>query len=264
MRLPLSVAMISFNEEHVIRRTLTAVRELAAEIIVVDSHSTDATREIAAELGARVFEEDWKGHIAQKSSALAKCTEPWILSLDCDEVVSPELAAAIVRAVRDPDADGYMVNRRTIYLGRALKHMWQPDWKLRLVRRDASPAWGGYDPHDSLSIRGEVRKLRPGVLDHYSYADLNDHFTRLVGYARIAASSYHERGQRAGLGKLLFSPVAGVLKSYVLRGGFLDGMPGLIAAGSKYVYVLLKYCFLWELDHPGSRRPSRDGKETPR
>ncbi len=249
MRLPLSVAMISFDEEQNIRRTLEAVREIASEIVVVDSHSTDRTREIAAELGARVFEEDWKGHIAQKNSALAKCSQPWILALDCDEVVSPGLRDAIVAAVREPAADGYLVNRRTVYLGRTLRHMWQPDWKLRLLRRDANPVWGGYDPHDSLRIDGRTARLHGGFLEHHSYRDLDDHFRRLVGYARIAARSYHEQGRRSGVGKILFSPLAGVFKSYVLRGGFLDGMPGLIAAASKYVYVLFKYCFLWELEH---------------
>ena len=261
-RLPLSVAIIAFNEAHIIGRTLDAVREIASEIVVVDSHSTDETREIARRLGARVFEEDWKGHIAQKNSALEKCTQPWILALDADEIVSPGLRAAIAAAVRRPAADGYLVNRRTVYLGRPLRHMWQPDWKLRLVHRDANPVWGGYDPHDSLRIGGRTARLRGGFLEHHSYRDLDDHFRRLVAYARIAARSYHEQGRRAGAGTILFSPVAGVLKSYVLRGGFLDGMPGLIAAASKYAYVLFKYCFLWELEH----RPaaSEEGRNEPR
>jgi len=249
MRLPLSVAMISFDEEDTIRKTIEAVREIASEIVVVDSHSTDRTREIARELGARVFEEDWKGHIAQKNSALGKCSEPWILALDCDELVSPGLRDSIVAAVNDPSADGYLVNRRTVYLGRTLRHMWQPDWKLRLVRRGAKPVWGGYDPHDSLSIEGTTAKLGGGFLEHYSYRDLDDHFRRLVGYARIAAQSYHARGKRSGAGKIVLSPLAGVFKSYILRGGFLDGMPGLIAAASKCAYILFKYCFLWELEH---------------
>ncbi len=263
MELPLSVSMISFNEERIVGRTLEAVRDIAAEIIVVDSHSTDRTREIAAAAGAKVFEEDWKGHIAQKNSALAKCSQPWILALDCDEVVSPDLKAAIVDAVRSPAADGYLVNRRMVYLGRRLEHMWQPDWKLRLVRRQASPAWGGYDPHDSLRITGSVRKLKKGFLEHHSYADLDDHFTRLVRYAKTSAESYHRRGRRSGVAKLVLSPVARVLRLYVLQGGFLDGVPGLIAAGSAYVSVLLKYCYLWELEHtpPGAEgRPAGESK----
>jgi glycosyltransferase involved in cell wall biosynthesis len=249
MQLPLSVALISFNEEDNIGRTLEAVRGIAAEIVVVDSHSTDRTREIARRMGARVFEEDWKGHIAQKNSALDRCTQPWILALDCDEVVSEGLRDAIAAAVTEPAADGYLVNRRTVYLGRTLEHMWQPDWKLRLVRREANPVWGGYDPHDSLSLDGTTSRLHGGFLEHHSYRDLDDHFRRLVGYARIAAHSYHEHGKRSGPGKIVFSPLAGVLKSYILRGGFLDGMPGLIAASSKLAYILFKYCFLWELEH---------------
>jgi len=252
MRLPLSVAIISFDEEDNIRRTLEAVRPIASEIVVVDSHSTDRTREIARELGARVFEEDWKGHIAQKNSALEKCTQPWILALDCDEVVSPGLREAIVGALRQPAADGYLINRRTIYLGRPLRHMWQPDWKLRLVHREAGPVWGGYDPHDSLSISGRSEKLRGGFLDHYSYRDLDDHFRRMVTYARTSARSYHERGRRSGPAAIVLRPLAAFLSAWIVRRGFLDGVPGLIAASSTFVSVLLKYCFLWELEH-GSR-----------
>jgi glycosyltransferase involved in cell wall biosynthesis len=256
MSLPLSVSMISFNEEANILRTIEAVREMASEIIVVDSHSTDATREIAIRAGAYVFEEDWKGHIAQKNSALDKCTQPWILALDCDEVVSPKLRAAIVAALQTPRADGYMVNRRTVYLGRTLRHMWQPDWKLRLVRRDANPAWGGYDPHDSLRIDGRTAKLHGGFLEHYSYRDLEDHFRRLLSYARISAMSYHERGKRSGVGEILVSPAAAFFKALLVKGAILDGAPGLIAAGSTYVSVFVKYCFLWELEH---RRPPGGG-----
>ncbi len=258
MRVPLSVAMISYNEEPNIGQTIEAVASIASEIVVVDSHSTDATREIAAAAGARVFEEDWKGYIAQKNSALEKCTEPWILALDCDEIVSPALRDGIVAAVQVPRADGYLVNRRTVYLGRPLAHMWQPDWKLRLVKRDAKPVWGGYDPHDSLQIEGATAKLRGGFLDHVSYRDLEDHFRRIVRYARISAMSYHERGKRSGVGKIVFSPAAALAKALIVKGAPLDGVPGLVAAGSTYVAVFFKYCFLWELEH---RSPHGDGDQ---
>ncbi len=259
MRLPLSVAMISFNEEPKIRRTIEAVAQIASEIVVVDSHSTDATRAIAADLGAQVFEEDWKGHIAQKNSALEKCTQPWILALDCDEVVSPGLREAIITAVRRPRAGGYLVNRQTVYLGRALKHMWQPDWKLRLVRRESNPVWTGYDPHDHLRIEGKTAKLRGGVLEHDSYRDLRDHFERMLVYARTSAMSYHERGKRSGIGKIVVSPAVAFAKALLVKGAILDGVPGLIAAGSTYASVFLKYCFLWELEHRRSAQKERQG-----
>ena len=149
-KLPLSVSLISFNEAENIARTLASIADFAAEIVVVDSHSSDDTRAIAADFGARVFEEDWKGHVAQKNSALSKCTQPWILALDCDEVVSPELQNAIKAAVTEDVGSGYRVKRRSDYLGKRLRYNWYPDRKLRLVKQDAEPRWAGYDPHDRL------------------------------------------------------------------------------------------------------------------
>ena len=180
--LPLSVSIISFNEAANIGRTLDSIQPIASEIIVVDSHSTDNTRQIAEKKGAKVFDEDWKGHIRQKKSALEKCSQPWILSLDCDEVVSFELREAIIEAVKEGNRPGYRCNRRTFYLGKLLRYAWQPDWKLRLVRKDADPRWVGYDPHDRLQIAGQNGRLK-GDLVHYSYADLRDHLQRLVKYA---------------------------------------------------------------------------------
>ncbi|MBW2635538.1 MAG: glycosyltransferase family 2 protein [Deltaproteobacteria bacterium] len=191
--LPLSVSIISFNEAANIGRTLDSIKTIASEIIVVDSHSTDDTRKIALKYGANVYAEDWKGHIRQKNSALEKCTQPWILSLDSDEVVSEALCAAIVAAVRTPGRSGYRINRRTFYLGKLLRYAWQPDWKLRLVRKDADPLWAGYDPHDRLEMAGRSGRLK-GDLIHYSYTDLRDHMQRLVTYAEITANSYHKNG----------------------------------------------------------------------
>ena len=126
-RLPLSVSLISLNEEDNIGRTLESIKDIASEIVVVDSHSTDKTREMAKGYSARVFEEDWKGYVDQKNSALDKCTREYILSLDCDEIVSSDLKESIIRAVRDREADGYYINRKTCYLGRFLEHTWQPE-----------------------------------------------------------------------------------------------------------------------------------------
>jgi glycosyltransferase involved in cell wall biosynthesis len=245
--LPLSVSIISFNEAANIGRTLDSIKPLASEIIVVDSHSTDNTREIAEKNGANVYAEDWKGHIRQKNSALEKCTQPWILCLDCDEVVSYELREAIVKAVREGVRPGYRINRRTFYLGKLLQYAWQPDWKLRLVRKDAEPRWAGYDPHDRLQIAGQSGRLQ-GDLIHYSYADLSDHMQRLVTYAEITATSYHRNGKRFQWHHLLVNPLVAFIKKYILKRSFLDGSQGFIVSMSSFVYVFLKYLFLWEID----------------
>jgi len=251
--LPLSVSIISFNEAANIGRTLDSIQPIASEIIVVDSHSTDDTREIAENKGAMVFDEEWKGHIRQKNSALKKCTQPWILSLDCDEVVSIELREAIIEAVKEGNRPGYTINRRTFYLGKLLRYAWQPDWKLRLVRKDADPRWVGYDPHDRLQIAGRSGRLK-GDLVHYSYADLRDHLQRLVMYAEITATSYHQNGRRFHWYHLLISPQVAFIKKYILKRAFLDGSQGFIVCMSSFVYVFLKYLFLWEIDKNLSER----------
>lgn len=246
-KLPLSVVLISFNEEENIGRTLEAVNELASEIVVVDSHSTDKTVEIAESFGAKVYVEDWKGHVAQKNSAIAKCTSEWILSLDCDEVPDAEMIKSIEQAVEKPTSDGYMLNRRTFYMGRFLKYSWQPDWKLRLVRKDSSPEWGGYDPHDRLEIVGTVEKIKGGDLLHYSYKDIYDHYQRLVQYSKVAARSYYNDGKRFSIWAILTKPLFAFIKKYFLKLGFMDGFPGLAVAVSSFIYVYLKYLFLKEI-----------------
>jgi glycosyltransferase involved in cell wall biosynthesis len=251
-KLPLSVSIISFNEEQNIGNALASIHDIASEIIVVDSHSTDKTREIARSYGARVFEEDWKGFIAQKASALEKCQKEWVLSIDCDEVVSQELKESIVAAVTDPRAHGYYMNRKTSYLGKFLHHAWQPDWKLRLVNRSASPNWGGYNPHDVLSISGKTEKL-DGSLFHYSYRDVRDHFEKVVEYSRVVAEAYSQRGRTFRLYNLILNPLAAFVREYILKKGFLDGVRGLAVAASVTFYTFVKYLYLWELQRVNGR-----------
>lgn len=245
MKLPLSVSIISFNEEENIRRCIESIHDIASEIIVVDSHSQDKTRQIAEELGAKVFEEDWKGHVAQKNSALFKCNEEWVLSLDCDEVVSVELKKSIIEALKNPVFDGYEINRKTYYLGRWIEHAWYPDWKLRLVKRTKAQ-WIGTDPHDRLIVKGATGKL-VGDLYHYSYKDITDHFKRVVTYAVISADAYVKEGRNAGLFNLIFNPVYGFIKHYIFKGGFLDGLPGFIISVSNFFYTFLKYALILEI-----------------
>jgi len=246
-KLPLSVAIISFNEEDNLGKTLEAIESIASEIVIVDSHSTDRTGEIAESFGAKFYVEDWKGHVAQKNSALEKCTQEWILSLDCDEVADEELVQSIIKAVQNPTSDGYMVNRRTYYMGKYLKYSWQPDWKLRLVRRDSAPEWGGYDPHDVLRIKGSVEKIKRGDLLHYSYRDIFDHYQRLVKYAKVAAQSYDKNGKKFSYTALYTKPLFAFVKKYFIKLGFMDGFAGMAVAVSSFIYVYLKYLFLKEI-----------------
>lgn len=245
-KLPLSVALIAFNEEQNIGRTLESIADLATEIIVVDTGSTDATREIATKYGANVFLEEWKNHIFQKNSALKKCTQKWTLSLDCDEVASPELRESIINAINEPTAIGYFLNRRTHYLGRLLKRAWLPDWKLRLVQMDKQPVWQGLNPHDELVISGSTKRLK-GDLIHYSYKNISHHFEKTLYYARLSAQTYHERGRKFSFINLFLNPLIAFFKLYIYNRGFVDGFPGLLAGFSTFFYTFMKYAFLWEL-----------------
>ncbi len=250
-KLPLSVALISFNEEHNIARTLEAIVDLADEIILVDSHSTDRTIEIAKSFGAKVFVEDWKGYIEQKNSALFKCTNEWILALDCDEVVTSELKASIQKAIQSNELCSYYINRRTVYLGKTLKFAWQPDLKLRLVHKKNNPRWEGINPHDELVAEGRKKELE-GELLHYSYKNLKHHFEKTLYYSRISAETYFKMGKKFNIFKLLFNPAFSFFRLYLLRLGFLDGIRGFIAAVSAYLTTFLKYSFLWEIQNRNS------------
>jgi glycosyltransferase involved in cell wall biosynthesis len=245
-RLPLSVTLISLNEEDNIGRTLESIKDIAFEIVVVDSHSTDKTREIAKRYGAEVYEEDWKGHIDQKNSALEKCTQEYILSIDCDEVVSTDLKDSIISAVKNREADGFYVNRKTSYLGKFLEHTWQPEWRLRLIRRSSNPKWGGYDPHDSLYIVGKTKKLK-GDLYHYSYKDVEDHYKRALTYSKLVSGAYRKMGKRFRVYNLIFNPAIAFMKNYFFKMGFLDGIRGLSVSVSEAFSTFLKYLYLWEI-----------------
>lgn len=250
MALPLSVSIISYNEEDNIGRCIESIRDIAEEIIVVDSHSKDRTVEIAKSLGAKVFIEDWKGHVLQKNSALKKCSKPWVLALDCDEVVSSELKQSIINALKKPTHDGYEINRKTYYCERWIEYAWYPDWKLRLVKREKAK-WTGTDPHDRLTLEGTISRLN-GDLFHYSYKNITDHFKRVVTYAVISANAYIKEGRSFNIFQLFFNPFYGFFKHYVLKKGFLDGIPGLIISMSNFFYTFLKYALIWEkkLNHP--------------
>jgi len=244
-RLPISVSIISYNEEANLARTLESVSKFASEIIIVDSFSTDKTEEIALRFKANFYRETWKGYIEQKNSALHKCTQPWILCLDCDEEVSPELLDNIAMAVKSNSKRSYLVNRKTHYLGKIMKYAWQPDWNLRLVRKGSSPIWSGLDPHDELTCTDPPQKLK-GILNHYSYSGLEHHFEKTISYARLSAISYSNAGRKFSMSKLLLNPIIAFIKIYFIRLGFLDGVRGLFAALISGLGTFLKYAFLYE------------------
>ena len=247
---PLSVAIITLNEE---RNLPDCLRRLsfADEIVVVDSGSTDRTRELAEAAGARVIVHPFAGHIEQKNYALAQCRHEWVLSLDADERLSPELQAA-VRAAPADGADGYLMNRRSFYLGDWFtRGGWYPDRRLRLFRRTKA-SWRGENPHDHAWVDGPVRRLRGDIL-HYVYDDLAHHLRVINSFSAITAEAKAGRGRRGRPGAMLWHPLAKFLKVYFVQRACLSGWRGFVMAVMGSFSVFMKYAKLWERER-GFRR----------
>jgi glycosyltransferase involved in cell wall biosynthesis len=244
-----SACVIAYQEEKAIKDCIDAL-SFCDEVIVVDSHSTDRTRQIATACGARVIEHDWEGHIAQKNYAVSLARNDWVLCVDADERVTPELREAIQRVLRDdaPSHDAYEVNRRTIYLGAWIKHGgWYPDRKTRLFHRRKA-RWGGVNPHDHVVVDADARLGRLDAdLEHRSYEDVADHLKTIDFFSTISAREKLAQGQGGIELQLLFGAPFKFFKMFVLQGGFLDGWRGLIVATLGAFFVFLKYAKLWEL-----------------
>jgi len=241
----LSACIITYNESDRIEACLKSVG-FCDEIIVVDSHSTDATRALAQALGARVIERDWPGYRSQKQFAIESASHEWVLCLDADERVSAQLRSEI-EALREggfAQFAGWSIPRITDYFGRFLRHgNAYPDRLIRLFDRRRG-GWIGYEIHENTRVQGPVGKLR-GHLEHYSYRSLTDHQVRMQRYADLMARALYERGKRCGLGKVLFNPQWRFVRGYLLRLGFLDGWRGLVFALIEANYVRRKYLGLY-------------------
>jgi len=258
----LSATLITLNEERRLPRALASLSEIADEILVVDSGSADRTREIAAQHGARVISHPWEGYSRQKNFAASQAKFDWILSLDADEVVTPELAAEL-REIKErgPEsgneaAVGFRMPRLPWYRGRWIRHSgWYPDHKLRLYDRRRA-RWVGDYVHESVQADGPVRTLR-GDLHHFTCDSLDDHFRTVDRYTTLAAQEACEQSKSNRkttgwiLSRALAMTIAGppwkFLETYLLRQGFRDGLPGLIIAAMAGYYVHQKYAKLWRL-----------------
>ena len=242
---PISVCIITYNEEIKIRDCLESVR-WADEIVVVDSESTDSTVDICREYTDRVIIRDWPGHIEQKNFAIASASHDWILSLDADERVSDTLRREIEKLREDgrlEDADGYRFPRLVNYAGHWVKHCgWYPGYKTRLFRKSKG-RWGGQNPHDRVSITGTERKLK-GDLLHYSFDSVSDHLKTIDFFTGISAQELHKKGREGNLLSLIFRPIWCFLKMYFLQLGILDGRTGLIICTLSAGHVFVKYAKL--------------------
>ena len=241
--IPVSVVMVTKDEERNIEDALRSAAG-AQEIVVVDSFSADGTVEICRRYTDRIFQHEWLGYARQKQLAVDHAQGPWVLILDADERLTPELRDEIARAVQGTDYDGFFLPRRNYFLGRWIKHSgWWPDSTLRLFRKDR----GGLEDrevHEKVVVRGRVGQLN-APLEHHTYRTISDYVRKMDVYASLAAKEMRKRG-RPGIFSLLARPFFTFFRMYVLRGGFLDGMHGLVLAVLYGYYTFLKYARAWE------------------
>jgi glycosyltransferase involved in cell wall biosynthesis len=249
--LKISVVIITFNEERNIERCLVSVKEIADEIVVLDSYSTDKTPEICASHGVKFFQHHFDGHIQQKNRAITYASNPHVLSLDADEALDDTLRNSIKNVKKDFSKQGYYMNRLTNYCGHWVKHCgWYPDRKLRLwdSRRGS---WSGVNPHDKYEMTegDKVTGHLKGNILHYSYYSVSDHYKQVEYFTNIAAEAFYRNGRRASFYKLIINPSAKFIDHYFLKLGFLDGKAGYLISKISAYATWLKYKKLRQLTH---------------
>ncbi len=259
----LTATLITFNEEQNLPRALASLADLADEIVVVDSGSTDRTCEMARQHGARVLHRAFADYADQKNFAAAQSSNDWILSLDADEELSPELRKSLwAWKQQAPATVAYEFARRASYLGGWIRHSgWYPDRKVRLYRRDRAHFVGRV--HESLAVDGPVGRL-DGELYHYTARTFSEHVAKVDAYTTLAAEQLFAAGRRRWRLAMLLAPPWTLLHTLILQGGFLDGYRGWLIARMAARYVFLKYRKLGRLIERGASKPEpASGKGAP-
>jgi glycosyltransferase involved in cell wall biosynthesis len=248
--LPLSVVIVAKNEARNLPRCLASVRGWVDDIVVALNDTTDASEEIARDAGARVEHLPWRGFRDTKNAALALAKHNWVLALDADEEVSPELRDAIVSFFADADQfSGARFPRKVWFIDRWITHGdWYPDYSLRLFRRDRA-RWGGDEfVHEKIECEGPVATLR-GDLHHYSFPTLSSHVAKFNPFADLFVRQQQARGARFSVGAAVFRPCWRFFRAYILRRGFLDGFPGYYIAWATAFGTFVRYSRLYEAEH---------------
>jgi uncharacterized membrane protein len=240
----LTVTVITLNEAANIGAALASAA-WADEIIVLDAGSTDGTVAIARQHATRVEVVDWPGYGAQKNRAAELASNDWILSLDADERITPELAAEIRQVLKTPKAGGYRIPRVTWYLGRWIRSTdWYPDLQLRLYDRRAA-RWNLRPVHESVDLQGTPGRLR-NEIQHYAYSGVSHHLRTIDRYTTLAADQWAVEGRQTTAVAAAVHAMLAFLRNYVLRGGIRDGAAGLLVSVLNSYYVFLTHAKLWE------------------
>ncbi len=238
----LSVVIITFNEERNIARCLESVKGVADEVVVLDSFSTDCTKEICQQHGADFFQHEFDGHIEQKNRALAFAKHPLILSLDADEALSGKLRESILEIKEHQALQGYRMNRLNNYCGQWIRHSgWYPDTKLRLWQNDAGH-WTGENPHDRFELNTDSPTgFLKGDLLHFSYRTVAEHYTQAEKFSVIAAKALFDKKKTASPLLPLLKAAAKFIRNYFLKLGFLDGKNGFTICRITALETFRKY-----------------------
>ena len=252
----LSVVIIAFNEEDRLEDALKSCMDIADEIVVVDSFSTDKTVEIAEQYGAKIYKKKFVDYGSQKNYAKDKAEFPWVLNLDADERISKTLKKEIqkLKQQKEIHADGFRINRKTYYLGRWIRHSgWYPDRKLRLFRKDKSQ-WRGRI-HEGLILEGKTSRLEGDIL-HFTYRNITDHVNRLNRYSKMQAEDIVAKKKKLLYLRFLLLPGVTFLRFYVWKVGILDGLPGLVIALVSSWATALKYLKAIEIKREKNKKPA--------
>jgi glycosyltransferase involved in cell wall biosynthesis len=240
-RPPLSAVLITYNAGTLLSECLASLA-FASEIVVVDAGSTDDTLGIARRHGTRMIHHEWAGYGPQKRFAVEHASHDWVLCIDADERVPPSLAQAILERISKARHWAFEIPRANFFLGQYLRHgEGYPDWSLRLFHRRHAQ-WSDDSVHEKVLATGAVERIRnAGALLHHSADSLETYLEKQNRYTTLQAENLHARGESAGLARIVFSPVLRFLKFYLIRGGFLDGLPGLVHVGIGCFNSFVKY-----------------------
>lgn len=257
----ISACLTVGNEEHEVERCLKSL-SWVDEIVVVDSFSTDRTVEICKRYTDRVYQHEWLGYVGQKDLIKKMAVHPWILFVDADEEVSPELRDEILaefNSGRNRQFAGYEFPRKVFFLGRWItRGEWWPDIKMRLYQKNLGTC-AGNEPHDQVIVNGPVKRLK-GCLHHYTYIDIADQIKTLNRFSTISCARMMEEGRKFRPSDLLFRPFFRFFKGYILKRGIMDGYRGLIIASFTAMGVFLKYAKLWEARNVTTRGASNENR----
>src|SRR6478735_1087975 len=245
----LSAAIITFNEEANIARCIGSLQNIADEIVILDSFSTDKTREIALSMGARVEQKEFAGYVEQKNAVLLLTRYNYVLCLDADEELDERLRKSILKIRQSlVAAPGYTMNRCTYYCDRFIRHgLWYPDKKLRLINKEMAE-WGGDNPHDKIIFHEHRKNIHlNGDILHYSYRSIEEHVDQNNKFSTISAETYFSKGKTTNLLKIFVHPLWSFILGYFLRLGFLDGFYGYTVALNIAHLTFLKHSKLYRL-----------------